>query len=133
MYTLYIQAYRYQTVWTFILVAKRGSRQLFKMDSGDPQGTKRTHRYKNMSDPPDTAAYADALVAEKTLTMEHLADWADKWKRRPGRLRFFADLPPAPYFIYVLLRVGLNLRLKRESLQSVKAALGKALDPLVYK
>ncbi len=29
----------------------------------------------------------------------------------------------------VLLRVGLNLRLKRESLQSVKAALGKEVDP----
>ena len=36
----------------------------------------------------------------------------------------------------VLLRVGLNLRLKRESLQSVKGALGKVLDPndaLVYE
>jgi hypothetical protein len=32
----------------------------------------------------------------------------------------------------VLLRVGLNLRLQRESLQSVKAALGK-VDPLVYE
>ena len=35
----------------------------------------------------------------------------------------------------VLLRVRLNLRLKRESLQSVKAALGKVLDSndaLVY-
>ena len=33
----------------------------------------------------------------------------------------------------VLLRVGLNLRLKRESLQAMKAALGKSLDPLVYE
>jgi hypothetical protein len=33
----------------------------------------------------------------------------------------------------VLLRVGLSLRLKRDSLKSVKATLGKALDPLVYE
>jgi hypothetical protein len=36
----------------------------------------------------------------------------------------------------VLLRVGLNLRLKRASLESLKAALGKVLDPndaLVYE
>ena len=37
----------------------------------------------------------------------------------------------------VLLRVGLNLRLKRESLEAVKAALGKVVDleddALVYK
>ncbi len=33
----------------------------------------------------------------------------------------------------LLLRVGLNLRLKRESLQAMKAALGKSLDPLVYE
>jgi hypothetical protein len=33
----------------------------------------------------------------------------------------------------VLLRVGLNLRLQKEPLQSVKAALGRALDPLVYE
>ena len=103
-----------------------------------------------------------------------LVDWVDKWKRHPGHLRFFDDLPPTPYFICVakpllsmkttgsisveraakplknkvaeksrnrnskdkrtvLLRVGLNLRLKRESLQAMKAALGKSLDPLVYE
>ena len=36
----------------------------------------------------------------------------------------------------VLLRVGLNLRLQRQSMQSAKAALGKVLDPndaLVYE
>ena len=55
-----------------------------------------------MSAPPDTVAYADALVAEKKLTMvEHVVDWVDKWKRHPGRPRFFADLPPTPYFICV--------------------------------
>jgi hypothetical protein len=129
-----------------------------------------------MSDPPDTPVayrYADTLVAEKTLTMKHVANWVDKRKRHPGHLRFSADLPPTPYVIWVakpllsmkttgsisvsdllnplnkvadksrnriskdmrtvLLRVGLNLRLKRESLQSVKAALGRALDPLVYE
>jgi hypothetical protein len=127
-----------------------------------------------MSDPPDIVAYADALAAEKTSTMEHVADWVYKWERHLGRLRFFADLPPTPYFICltkpllsmrttgsisveraakplknkvadksrnrnskdkltVLLRVGLNLRLKRESLQSVKAVFGKALDPLVHE
>jgi hypothetical protein len=132
------------------------------------------YNYKYMSAPSDTVAYADALMAEKTLTMEHVVDWVDKWKRHPGRLRFFADLPPTPYFICVakpllsmkttgsisveraakplknkvaeksrnrnskdkrtvLLRVGLNLRLKRESLQAMKAALGKSLDPLVYE
>jgi hypothetical protein len=74
------------------------------MDSGDPQGTKRTHigiRYKYMSDPPDTAVYADVLVTEKTLTMEHAADCVERWKRHPGRLRFFDDLPLTPYFTCV--------------------------------
>jgi hypothetical protein len=119
----------------------------------------------------------DAQVSEKTLTLKHVAAWVERWKRHLGRLRFFADLPPTPYFICVakpllsmkttgsisveraakplknkiadktrnrnskdkrtvLLRCGLNLRLKRQSLVAVKAALGKALDPddaLVYE
>ena len=42
------------------------------------------YRNKYMSDPPDTVAYADALVAEKTLTMEHVANWVERWKRHLG-------------------------------------------------
>jgi hypothetical protein len=57
------------------------------------------YRYEFMSDPPDTVAYANAQVAEKTLTLKHVANWVER--RHLGRLRFFADLPPTPYFICV--------------------------------
>jgi hypothetical protein len=42
------------------------------------------YRYKYMSGPPETVPYADALAAEKTLTMDHVADWVDKWEHHPG-------------------------------------------------
>jgi hypothetical protein len=54
-----------------------------------------------MSDPPDAVAYTDAQASEKTVTLKHVAAWAERWKRHLGRLRFFADLPPTPYFICV--------------------------------
>jgi hypothetical protein len=125
-----------------------------------------TYATKYMCDPPDALSYQDARQAEKKLTMENVVRWVDRFDRHRGRLRFFADLTPTPYFQLVakpllsikttgsisvervakplknkvatqernrlstdkrtlLLRAGLNLRLKRESLRSTKAGLGK--------
>ena len=100
--------------------------------------------------------------------MENVVTWVERFDRHCGRLRFFADLTPTPYFQLVakpllsikttgsisvegatkplknkvatkernrlltdkrtalLLRAGLNLRLKSESLRSAKAAHEKA-------
>jgi hypothetical protein len=51
-------------------------------DKEDPYG------YKYIFDPPDTVTYADAQVAQKTLRLKHVADWVERWKRHPGRIRF---------------------------------------------
>jgi hypothetical protein len=128
-----------------------------------------------MCDPPDPLSYEDARKAEKKLTMEDVVRWVERFSRHCGRLRFFADVNPTPYFQLVakpllsikttgsisvervakplknkvatkernrldtdkravLLRAGLNLRLKSESLKSAKTALGKVdlENALVY-
>jgi hypothetical protein len=53
---------------------------------------------KYMRDPPDSLSYEDARKAEKKLTMENVVTWVERFDRHCGRLRFFADLTPTPYF-----------------------------------
>jgi hypothetical protein len=77
--------------------------------------------------------------------MEDVAIWVERLGRHCGRFRYFADLTPTSYFQAVakpLLSikatgstrtllprsVELNLRLKSESLRSVKTTLRK-VDP----
>ena len=59
------------------------------------------YSYKYMDPPPDELSYTDAMVAEKTLTIEHVTKWVDLHDRNGAGLRFFADLPPTPYFVIV--------------------------------
>jgi hypothetical protein len=57
------------------------------------------YKYKIMSDPLDTV---------KTLTMKHVADWDERWKRHLGRLRvtlaasdFLLTPPPANSLLHL--------------------------------
>ena len=81
-------------------------------DNSDDRRTMKQHFLKirdqaepysyNYVDPvPNVLSYTDAIVAEKTLTIEDVTKWVDLHDRHGGRLRFFADLPKTPYFVLV--------------------------------